>query len=54
VLGTVALLFNNVGELLIPLFIGEFIDIISMKRFDEIWWLCGRLLLVVAVSTTYS
>lgn len=49
-IGTVALLGNNIGELLIPLFIGEFIDLITNARFDEIWWLCGRLLIVVGVS----
>lgn len=48
--GTLALLGSNMGSLLIPLFVGRFIDMITNKEFDQIWVLASYLLIIVAVN----
>jgi ABC-type multidrug transport system fused ATPase/permease subunit len=52
--GTIALVGSNLGQLVIPLFVGKFINLINKSEFDQIWGLCSTLLIVVAVSTLLS
>ena len=48
--GTVALVGSKIGQLLTPLFVGEFIDLISNQEYEKIWTLCFYLLIVVLVK----
>ena len=48
--GLIAMVGTNITQLIIPLFIGEFIDLITKENYDEIWYLCSKLLIFVAVS----
>jgi hypothetical protein len=50
VVGSIALLFGSVGELINPLYIGMFVDNLNEKKYDRVYTLCWQLALIVAVS----
>ena len=41
---------SNIGQLVIPLFVGKFINLISKGDFSETWTLAMQLLVLVGVS----
>ena len=49
--GALAMVGSNIGQLVIPLFVGKFINLITKGDFSETWTLAMQLLVLVAVST---
>jgi len=49
--GALAMVGSNIGQLVIPLFVGKFINLISKGDFSETWTLAMQLLVLVGVST---
>ena len=48
--GAIAMVGSNIGQLVIPLFVGKFINLISKGDFTETWTLAMQLLVLVGVS----
>jgi hypothetical protein len=48
--GALAMVGSNIGQLVIPLFVGKFINLITKGDFSETWTLAMQLLVLVAVS----
>jgi ABC-type multidrug transport system fused ATPase/permease subunit len=44
--GTITLFGGNVGDLVIPYYVGLFTDRISTKKYEEVYSLCWQLILI--------
>ena len=49
---TVALIFGNAGQFVVPLYVGWFVDDMQRGDFDNIWTLCWQLIVIIFVSMT--
>ena len=49
--GALAMVGSIIGQLVIPLFVGKFINLISKGDFSETWTLAMQLFVLVGVST---